>query len=179
MNSLFFLHSYPVCKEPANTRSVYAVEKYDRDGPPPVPLEAGANMSYSTTSGSSQSNILEPVTTTTAGSPVKTTLEDANTTDMTTTPSPSISTLPPSPDIDICPDVDFLSTDYGTGSITKVFYSIMINSSMVYDVRSGIPFIGSFDLNIDDIGGVLVLESKTISAKLKVSFFFFYYLSFM
>ena len=51
---------------------------------------------------------------------------------------------------------------------------------MVYDVRSGVPFIGSFDLNIDDIGGVLVLESKTISKKLKVSFFFLFFpLSFM
>ncbi|XP_071494379.1 post-GPI attachment to proteins factor 6-like [Diadema antillarum] len=81
--------------------------------------------------------------------------------DSTPTPIPLSSASAAADDIDLCPEIDHLSVDYYGGSVSKAFFSSKTNiSDMVYTVKNGVPFIASFDLAVDDIGGTLVLRSS-------------------
>lgn len=102
----------------------------------------------------------------------------ASPTGATSTPIPTtivpLTTPAPAEDIALCPVVDPLSVNYFNGSVAKEFFSNQINlTEMLYYPSRDEPFIATFKLGVDDLGGTIELYSNVIDIPSLVIYFFF------
>ncbi|XP_063962954.1 post-GPI attachment to proteins factor 6-like [Lytechinus pictus] len=145
--------------------------------PPPASSEASAEFSSSLLANPVNfSSILETTTIVDLDNVLQTNalqstlqteiLGNATTASPTPTAIPTTTvplTTPVPGDTTLCPAVDPLSVNYYNGSVTKEFFSTQTNlTDMLYYPSLGSPFVASFKLDVDDIGGSVLLYSHII-----------------